>query len=95
MKAADIEARLERIERLVIIAGKEVLNTREAALVLGITEQRVRHLTSAREIPYYKKGRDNYYKKSELERWRLGMRIASNSDIQSEATTYCVLNRMK
>ena len=40
-----VEERLERIERLLLLGSKEVLNTSEIALLLGISESRVRHLT--------------------------------------------------
>ncbi len=49
-----VEERLERIERLLLLGSKEVLNTSEIALLLGISESRVRHLTSAKKIPHYK-----------------------------------------
>ena len=39
-----VEERLERIERLLLLGSKEVLNTSEIALLLGISESRVRHL---------------------------------------------------
>lgn len=51
-----VEERLERIERLLLLGSKEVLNTSEIALLLGISESRVRHLTSAKKIPHYKQG---------------------------------------
>ncbi len=96
MTTSEIEERLARIERLVIIAGKEVLTTGEVALMLGISEGRVRHLACEKSIPYYKSGRDNYYRKSDIERWMLsGIRVDSNNEIDAKATTYCVLNRAK
>lgn len=54
-----VEERLERIERLLLLGSKEVLNTSEIALLLGISESRVRHLTSAKKIPHYKQGSFN------------------------------------
>lgn len=48
-----VEERLERIERLLLLGSKEVLNTSEIALLLGISESRVRHLTSSKKIPHY------------------------------------------
>lgn len=58
-----VEERLERIERLLLLGSKEVLNTSEIALLLGISESRVRHLTSAKKIPHYKQGNKIYFRK--------------------------------
>jgi hypothetical protein len=42
-----IAEQLSHIEQLLIISSKAVLNTREVAIMLGVTEDRVRHLVSA------------------------------------------------
>ncbi len=89
----NIEQRLERIERLLIIGSKEVLTTSDVALLLNISESRVRHLASAREIPYYKQGSRTYFKKSEIEEWQLSQRIPTNKEIKRRATTYTVINK--
>lgn len=88
-----IEQRLERIERLLIIGSKEVLTTSDVALLLNISESRVRHLASAKEIPYYKQGGRTYFKKSEIEEWQLSQRIPTNKEIKRRATTYTVINK--
>ncbi len=44
----------------------EFLNSREAARYLGVSYKQLRNLTSSRKIPYYKIGRLNRYKLSEL-----------------------------
>ncbi len=84
----DIEKRLERIERLLVIGTKEVLNTADVALLLDVSESRIRHLTSAREIPYYKQGGRTYFKKSDIEEWQLSQRIPTNQEIKRMATGY-------
>lgn len=89
----NIEQRLERIERLLIIGSKEVLTTSDVALLLNISESRVRHLASAREIPYYKQGSRTFFKKSEIEEWQLSQRIPTNKEIKRRATTYTVINK--
>lgn len=87
-----IAERLERIEKLVIIGTKEVLSVKEAALILGISESRVRHLVSDKEIPHYKKGVKTYFKKSELTAWQLETRVPSNAELRSQGVTYAVTN---
>jgi len=83
-----VEERLERIERLVMLGSKDVLNVQEVALLIGVSESRVRHLCSERALPYYKQGRNVYFRKSEVEKYLLSERIPSNSEINSKAATY-------
>ena len=88
--------RLERIERLLLIQGREALKVSEAALFLGVSESRLRHLASERRVPYYKQGGSTYFKKSELEDWMLGQRIPTNAEIDAEAATrICVVSGFK
>lgn len=86
----EIEKRLKRIEALVALASKEVLNTEEAAALIGISASRVYHLTSEKVIPHYKKGKMINFRKSELEKWMLGDRIPTQAETASEAVTYIV-----
>lgn len=83
--------RLARIERLILISAKEALTVSEVALMLGISESRVRHLTSEKELPYYKQGKNTYFKKSEIEKWMLSDKVPTNSEIRSRATTHCII----
>ncbi|MBR4499832.1 MAG: helix-turn-helix domain-containing protein [Paludibacteraceae bacterium] len=89
-----VEERLERIERLVLIGAKSVLDTEEVALMLGISVSRVRHLTSARDIPHYKQGKSVFFKKEEIERWQLAQRIPTNDEIRSQAITHVAKSRL-
>ena len=88
-----IEDRVSRIERLVLIGSKDALDTSEVALMLNLSESRVRHLVSARDIPHYKQGTKTYFSKSEIERWMLSKRIPTNQEISAKATTHIVLNK--
>lgn len=89
----DIEQRLARLERLVIIGAKQALNTKDVAVLLDITTDRVRHLCKARAIPYYKQGNRNYFDKDEITRWQLQNRIPTNAELASQARTYCAINK--
>lgn len=88
-----VEARLERIERLVMIGSKEVLDTREVAMLLNISESRIRHLACERNIPHYRQGVKLYFKKKEIEQWQTQTRIPTNEEMESRGTTYAVTNR--
>lgn len=90
-----IEERLDRIERLVIIGSKEVLNTSEVAMMLNVAVQTVRNMMHERAIPYYKRGGKAFFKKSEIEDWMLEERIPTNDEIKSQAATYVALKKLK
>ncbi len=90
-----IENRLDRIEALLSLKVKEVLSVKEVAALLGRTENRIRHLVSAREIPHYKNDRGQVsFRKSEIEEWQLGQRIPTNAEINILATTHTALKRI-
>lgn len=84
----DIEKRLERIEALVAVASKEVLNAHEAAALIGVSSSRIYHMTADREIPHYKKGNSVSFRKSELEAWMLGEKVPTCSEIEAQARRY-------
>ena len=88
-----VEERLERIERLLLLGSKEVLNSSEIALLLGITESRVRQLASAKKIPHYKQGNKIYFRKKEIEAWQLQSRVPTDDEIRSRGTTYAVTHK--
>lgn len=90
----EVEERLERIERLMLINTKSVLDTREVAMMLNMSESRVRHLVCERNIPHYKQGRTTYFKKSEIEEWLLHCRIPTNDEMSKRAATYTTTHKL-
>lgn len=90
-----IEDRLERIERMVTLGFKKVLNVGDVALLLGVSESRVRHLAAAKEIPHYKPNGKIYFAKEEIEKYLLRNRRATKAEIESEAATRLAVNRIK
>ena len=90
-----IDERLEKIERLIILQTKTVYNVRELSWVLGITEDRVRHLMLEGEFPYYKVGNRTYFKKEEIESWMTKRRFDSRDEIEAKAATYCTTKPLK
>lgn len=83
-----MQEQLDRIEKLVRMGAKEVLNVDEVALLLNVSQSRIYHLVSSRNIPHYKQGKKVYFKKSEIEEWQLQDRIPTNAEIDSKASTY-------
>lgn len=87
----EIKQQLDRIESYAMIAAKSVLNIREAAFILGMTERSIREKVRNHEIPAYKPNVNRlYFRKTELESWMLQNRSKSMAEIQSEATAYCL-----
>ncbi len=88
----NIEERLDRIEKMVILAGKDVLNVSEVAMLLGRSESRIRHMVSERLLPYYKVGGRTMFRKSEIEAQMLQNRVPTMAEINSQAATYAAIN---
>lgn len=74
---------------------KNVWNVSELALVLGISESRVRHMAAEQVIPNYKQNGSLYFKRDEIEAWQTRHRRASVDEINAQAATYCATRRMK
>lgn len=92
MKAMVDNAVAELKEELTNMKAKtqEVMDVKQAAKYLELSESRVRHLVSSRDIPYFKKRESNrvYFKKSELDGWRAYRPVKTNEDIEIEANKY-------
>lgn len=90
-----IEERLERIERLFTLAFKKALNVADVALLLGVSESRVRHMAREGCLPYSKPNGKLYFDKEDIERYLLADRQPSKAEIKSLATTRLAVNRIK
>jgi len=95
MMSEAMNERLERIERLLLIAAKNVFNVAEVAVLLDCTKDNVYHLANSNAIPYYKQGKHLYFKRAEIEQWQTQNRIASNTDLQTQANTYVKTHKRK
>lgn len=84
-----IEERLERIEMLLTLSTKEVLDIDEAACYLGLSKSRTYHLLKDRELPHYKNASGKVsFKKTELDEWKLGRKVKCKAEIEAEAISY-------
>lgn len=83
-----LNEKIDNLSRLTLISSKTVLDFEETILFTGLSKGHLYRLTSSREIPYFKKKRKLYFKKSELEEWMLDLRIPTKAEIQSKAATY-------
>lgn len=84
------------IRREINVLLKNVWSVADLAIVLNISESRVRHIVAEGTIPYYKpSGGKLYFKREEIEAWLLSNRTASNAEIESQAATYFATRRIR
>jgi len=62
---AEIRDRLDRIERLTLLAAKNVLTVDDLALLIGRSPRTIRNQIN--EFPHYKNGKSVYFRKDEIE----------------------------
>lgn len=91
--SSDIQAQLDRIERLTLIGAKNTLDIKEAAIYTGRSVGYLYRLTSGRNIPHYKQAGKVYFSKSELDEWMQQERVLTNAQLESQAETYCVTHK--
>ena len=85
----EMNEKLDRIGELALISAKTVLDLNEAALFTGFSIGHLYRLTSGRQIPHFKKNRNLYFKKSDLEAWMCDNRVQTEKEINCKAATYC------
>ena len=90
----ELTAQIDGLRKLIIAGSKEVLSIEECATFTSLSVAHIYRLTSQRVIPFYKPmGGKIYFKKSEIENWLLQGRQATDSEIKSQVTTYCVTHK--
>ena len=67
----EIKFLIENIYLTLEIATKDVLNHSQAAKFLNVSESELYQKASRKDINYTKPGKFNYYKKSDLEEYKL------------------------
>lgn len=102
MSEEQLAARLDRIESMLEeILGrastpyKDVMNTNEIAQYLGVSPGHVRKMVSDGDIPCYKSGSTNrnYFKRTEIDEWKVSIRRKTNKELQIEAATRAAIGR--
>lgn len=91
----NIAQRFDRLEQLTLIGAKPILNLDEAVAFTGLSKGHLYRLTSEKQIPYYKKCRKLYFKKSELEDWLLERRVPTQAEVEAQAITRNSINRIR
>lgn len=73
----------------------EVMTARELAVMLRLSEDHIRRLTSRREIPYVKIGHAVRYKACDIDRWLTSKRVYCKKEINEMADTYVATHKGK
>lgn len=83
MDEQTILEKLDEIKSSTLLGLKEVFNTEEACLFLGVSKVYVYKLMREKKIPYFKSkgGKLTYFKKKDLEEWMLDTPIRSRKQI--------------
>lgn len=90
----ELNEKLDGLRSLILATTKEVLTITECAFFTGISVSHLYRLTSQRDIPFYKPmGGKIYFKRTEIENWLLQGRQATDSELSSKATTYCITHK--
>lgn len=80
--------RLKAIERMTLLAAKNVLVLDDVALLTGYSKKYLRLLIARREIPHYRRGNRLYFSRDEIDEWMLEQRIPTNGEIEVQAVGY-------
>ena len=80
----DISARLDRLEKAVVLA-KNVLTIGDVAMMTGYSVKYLRLLIARHELTYYRRGNRLFFCRSDVEQWMMGQRIPSNEEINITA----------
>lgn len=75
----ELSNRLDRIEALTILAAKNVLSVKDAALLTGRTEKSIRNRLP--QIPHYKGPMGICISRKDFEEWMLAVRITPVSQL--------------
>ena len=88
MTLDDIATRLDKLEGMMSLAAKNVLDINDTAAITGYTVKYLRLLIARREIPHYRRGNRIYFNRDEIEDWMMGERIPTKEEMKKRAMGY-------
>ena len=93
----DITERLDKLERLTLLAAKKkALTLSDVSLLTGLSHSHIYKLCASKSIPYYKAeigGKVSYFDRDELDAWMLSRRIKTDAEIEQAAIMHCVTGK--
>lgn len=89
-----MEEKLDQILVYSLLAAKNVLDLNDVSILTGLSKSHLYKLTCAHQIPYYKpNGKQIYFDRKEIENWMKQNRVATNSEIEQQASNYVASGR--
>lgn len=83
-----IMKKLDAIERNSLLAVKTTLTIDDASLITGLCRNYLYRLTFERKIPHYKRGKNIYFDRQELEGWMKENRVQTKQEAEAKALAY-------
>lgn len=88
--------KLNQIEKLLIVASKEILNVEELTDYTGFSKSYVYKLVHSNTIPYSKpNGKTLFFEKSKIDQWLKSNYSKSNTEIEQQAVDYIHIHKKK
>ena len=84
----DIAKRLDRLEGMVALSAKVVLDIKDVAEITGYSVKYLRQLIARRDIPHYRRGNRLYFNRDEIEDWMMGERIPTKEEMNVRVMGY-------
>ena len=90
-----MEILLEKIGKIEVslYTNKPILNIDEVSELTGISKSTLYKLTSAREIPHFKKAKHLFFDREEVLEWLKSDKILTNLEIRIKSNTFITLNK--
>ncbi len=88
----EILIKLSELKRITLLGAKNVLNIDDVAFLYGFSKSTIYKMTSAREIPHYRRGKLLFFDKAELDEWAKQNRIQTLEECEQNAIAYCHKN---
>ena len=97
MSNEEFLAQLQDIRNATLLQNKEIYNTEEACLFLGIKKNSLYNLVKKRKIKFFKSqgGKLTYFKRKDLEKWMTAICIPTEDEERAIFETRCSTERNK
>lgn len=90
-----LNEKIDEIKKITLLGVKKALTTEDLSIYTGISKSTIYKLVSAKKIPYYKSqgGKFIYFEKSEIDKWLLSNRIATDTELNEQVENYSITGK--
>lgn len=81
---------LAELKNLTLLAAKNTLTLEDVSLLYGYSKSTLYKMTSAKNIPHYRKGKVLFFDKAELDAWAKECRVNTQTEAEQAALAYCL-----